>query len=118
MVDQYNLRKILTRLNAKPRSVRDFTSASAQGDHQWKTELVEEWLGDMKKAGLVMKLRHHWCITSLGQSHLARMEGAAMPTRICASSSRTPLVGYGAYMARSEGRPGANDYRRFARVGF
>jgi len=116
--DSMRLREVLNALNARPRTVHDFTHASATVKFQFTETAVESWLQSMRIEGWVMRSRRHWQITSAGQKKLAEMDGAVYSGRICCSSSKSVLTGYGAYMARSEGRPGANDYRQFARRGF
>ncbi len=118
MPDDIRLRSMLTTLNAGSRLVEDFTRASDTGKHQLLDSMVEGWLLSMRQAGYVSRHRRVWVITSAGQAKLAEIEGRTYVGRICGASSKDTLQGYGAYMARSEGRPGANDYRRHARVGF
>lgn len=117
MPDDDILRKLLTRLNAAPRAILDFTHVHASSKHQWTESAVTGWFEAMHAAGWVTQARRHWVITSAGQRRLRDLEGMTYEGVICAASSRQPLTGYGAMMARTEIRPGCNDYRKHSSGG-
>lgn len=115
--DHMRLREVLRALDAKPRRIHDFTHASATSVFQFTESAVESWLQTMRTKGWVIRIKTAWSITNAGRAHLREMDGQG-GGRYCGASTVDKLVGYGAYMKASEGRPGAQDYRKHSSVGF
>ena len=115
--DHMRLREVLKALDAKPRLIHDFTHATSSAKFQFTENAIESWLHSMRERGWVTRNRRMWQITNAGRAHLREMDGQG-GGRFCAASTSDKLTGYGAYMARSEGRPGANDFRQYSRRGF
>ena len=120
MPDETRLRNMLRMLDEKPRVDEDFTRGSDVGRNQVTIAAVCGWLMAMRLAGLakVNSTTQQWMITDRGRARLTEMDAKTYAGKVCGASSRDALTGYGAMMARTETRPGCNDYRAHARKGF